>query len=262
MGAFINAAVEMEMLPTQYIGKGKTVVLDYYFNNEWKEDATGKQVRWHYTWSDKSNSGFAMLGDIFRRYGAKTDFLETAPTAGNLQNASVYIIVDPDTEKESKSPNLIKQADANAIAKWVEGGGVLILMTNDNGNADIKNANILSEKFGVHFNEDNFNLVEGKQFEQGRVNVDKDNPVLKTAGKLYIKELATLLVSSPATTVLGKAGINIAAIARYGKGSVFIIGDPWLYNEYIDGRKLPADFENFKAAEDLVKWSLMQVRKK
>ena len=38
MGAFINCAVEMEMLPKQSDGKGKTVLLDYYFNNEWKKD--------------------------------------------------------------------------------------------------------------------------------------------------------------------------------------------------------------------------------
>ena len=32
----------------------------------------GKSVRYHYTWNDKSNSGFAMLGDIFNNYGVKT----------------------------------------------------------------------------------------------------------------------------------------------------------------------------------------------
>jgi unsaturated rhamnogalacturonyl hydrolase len=35
---------------------------------------------------------------------------------------------------------------------------------------------------------------------------------------------------------------------------VFAVGDPWFYNEYIDGRKIPPYFENYKAAEDLVKW--------
>jgi unsaturated rhamnogalacturonyl hydrolase len=43
---------------------------------------------------------------------------------------------------------------------------------------------------------------------------------------------------------------------------VFAIGDPWLYNEYADGRKLPADFDNYKAAEDLVKWLLGQGKRK
>ena len=61
--------------------------------------------------------------------------------------------------------------------------------------------------------------------------------VFKTAKKLYVKELSTLDVKSPATTILTKEGKNIVAIARYGKGTVFAIGDPWIYNEYVDGRK-------------------------
>jgi unsaturated rhamnogalacturonyl hydrolase len=37
---------------------------------------------------------------------------------------------------------------------------------------------------------------------------------------------------------------------------VFAVGDPWLYNEYVDGRKLPAEYPNYNAATDLVKWLL------
>ena len=50
------------------------------------------------------------------------------------------------------------------------------------------------------------------------------------------------------------------AIARYGKGAVFAVGDPWIYNEYTDGKKLPADFDNFKAAQDLSGWLLGQAK--
>jgi unsaturated rhamnogalacturonyl hydrolase len=39
-----------------------------------------------------------------------------------------------------------------------------------------------------------------------------------------------------------------------GRGVVFAASDPWFYNEYVDGRKLPAKYENYKAAEDLVRW--------
>jgi unsaturated rhamnogalacturonyl hydrolase len=52
----------------------------------------------------------------------------------------------------------------------------------------------------------------------------------------------------------------IIAVAKFGKGTVFAVGDPWLYNEYTDGRKLPADYENSQAAKDLVKWLLGKVR--
>jgi len=52
------------------------------------------------------------------------------------------------------------------------------------------------------------------------------------------------------------------AIAKHGKGAVFVIGDPWIYNEYADGRRLPVEFENFKAAQDLSRWLIAQTRKK
>jgi unsaturated rhamnogalacturonyl hydrolase len=55
-------------------------------------------------------------------------------------------------------------------------------------------------------------------------------------------------------------GDNIIATAKYGKGTVFAIGDPWLYNEYTDGRKLPQEYENFTAANDLVRWLIKQIK--
>lgn len=262
VGAFIQAANEMEMIPTLNYGKGKTVVLDYFFNNEWRKDATGTNVRYHYVWDDRMNSGFATLGDIFNSYGVQTKSLETAPTVKDLKGADIYIIVDPDTEKETTKPNYMNETYANAIADWVKTGGVLILMANDKGNADLEHTNILASKFGVKFNEDNYNLVVADKFEQGAVMIPANNPVFKTAKKVYLKEVSTLQVNSPATAVLTKEGKNIVAIAKYGKGSVFIVGDPWIYDEYADGRKLPAEFENFKAAQDIVKWAISQSTRK
>lgn len=262
MGAFINASNEMELLPSLNTAKGKTVLLDYYFNNEWKKEANGKPVRWHYTWEDKSNGGFAMLGEIYSRNGAKIKALETAPTAVKLKGASVYILVDPDTQKETEKPSFITTATSDVIINWVKEGGVLVLLGNDAGNNDLNGLNLLSARFGIRFNEDNFNLVEGTKFEQGAIEVPKGNAVFPTARKLYVKELAMLEVKKPATTILTKEGKNIMAISRYGKGIVFAIGDPWLYNEYIDGRKLPADFDNYRAAEELVKWTLFQAKGK
>lgn len=261
IGAFILAANEMELLPTLNYGKGKTVLLDYFFNNEWKKDATGKNIRYHYTWDDEANSGFSMFGTVFRNYGVRTKFLEDAPSAKKLKDADIYIIVDPDTEKETEKPNYMTEASADVIADWVKAGGVLFMMTNDAGNAELKNFNTLSSKFGIRYNEDNFNLVEGNKFEQGAVIIPVNNLIFRQAKKIYIKELSTLQVTNPATTIVTKDGKNIMAIARYGKGTVFAIGDPWLYNEYTDGRKLPSDYDNYKAAEDLVKWAIDQAKK-
>ncbi|MGZ3951220.1 MAG: DUF4350 domain-containing protein, partial [Flavisolibacter sp.] len=237
------------------------VMLDNFFNNEWRKDATGTNIRYHYVWDDRMNSGFATLGDIFHSYGVRTESLLTAPSDKDLKNANIYLIVDPDTDKETASPNYMTEGYATVIANWVKAGGVLILMTNDKGNADLEHTNLLASKFGVRFNEDNYNLVQGDKFEQGAVMVPANSPVFKTAKKVYLKEVSTLQVRPPAAPVLTKEGKNIVAVAKYGKGAVFIVGDPWIYDEYADGRKLPAEFENFKAAQDIVKWAISQSAK-
>jgi hypothetical protein len=40
------------------------------------------------------------------------------------------------------------------------------------------------------------------------------------------------------------------------------VGDPWLYNEYIGHSRLTVDFENGKAANNLVKLLLGKVKNK
>jgi unsaturated rhamnogalacturonyl hydrolase len=42
---------------------------------------------------------------------------------------------------------------------------------------------------------------------------------------------------------------------------VMAVGDPWFYNEYTNGR-LPKDFQNDKAADDVAKWLIRQVPSK
>jgi len=258
MGAFIKAATEMEMLPDLPFGKGKNVVLDYYYNNEWKKDANGKMVRHHYTWEDKSNGGFSLLGDIFNRYGAATLAGTTPVTAQALKHTAVFIIVDPDAPKENKNPNYIQPKEADALYDWVRSGGVLLLFSNDSNNVEFQHFNGLANRFGIHFNENSRNQVTGSEFHMGMLQVPPQHFIFKTAKTLYLKEISTLQVKTPAQSVLSEGGDVIMAVARVGKGAVFAVGDPWLYNEYVDGRKLPASLENFKAAHDLVKWVLTQ----
>jgi unsaturated rhamnogalacturonyl hydrolase len=52
------------------------------------------------------------------------------------------------------------------------------------------------------------------------------------------------------------------AESRVGKGLVIAIGDPWIYNEYIDHTYLPADFENMKAAVNLTEYIVANSHKK
>lgn len=258
VGAFMQAANEMELAAIPKTGKGKTVTIDNYFNNELKKDVLGKNYRFHYTWEDRTNGGFSFLRNIFENTGAKTNTLREAPTVSNLQNSDVYIIVDPDNEKESAKPNFATAKDADELYKWVSDGGVLVLMTNDHTNAELEKFNTISERFGIHFNSDLINGVKNNAYETGAFAVPAKHPIFKTSKKVFIKEISTLKLSSPAKPVF-KSGKNVVmATSKVGKGTVFAVGDPWLYNEYVDGRKLPAQYENFKAATDLVNWLISQ----
>jgi unsaturated rhamnogalacturonyl hydrolase len=262
VGAFLLASNEMEIAAKQSTGKGKTVVLDYYFNNELKKDAAGRMSPWHYKWDELPNSGFSLWGNVFRSFGVATAALPEAPTAANLKRAAIYIIVDPDTREETPNPNFITPGDVKVIADWVRSGGVLVLMGNDVGNAEFDHFNQLAGQFGIQFKKDSRNRVQGTEFGTGRLVPPSPHPIFKTAKNLFLKEIATLSISPPAVAVLEDKGEIVMAVSKFGKGSVFAVGDPWLYNEYVDGRRLPADFDNYKAATDLTLWLIEQSRPK
>src|SRR5690606_3918776 len=201
MGAFILAANEIEMMHKLPVGKGKAVVLDNFFNNEWQKGPSGKQVPFHYIWEERDNNGYYFLGNLFEQYGAKLQTLKAAPTAANLAKASVYIIVDADTEKETAKPNYMTAAYANTIANWVKAGGVLVLLGNNSVNAEQKHINLLAQKFGVKFNGDDQLMVKGDNYEQGAVKVQSGNPVFTAGKSLYIKEISSISVKAPAKPV-------------------------------------------------------------
>ena len=256
IGAFLLASNEIEMLPTLSTGKGKTVLLDRFFNGEKKKDAGGKDAYWHYVWEERSNGGFSTLGNVFERYGAKLASLDVAPTAANLKNASVYIIVDPDHAKDNPNPMYVSDINVKTITDWVKAGGTLVLMANDSANCDLKYFNHLAAAFGIMFTDKSINMVKNDMFEQGAVLPGDNNPIFRTTKKMYLKEVSALEIKAPARSNAVKDGDVIIATVKHGAGTVFAVGDPWLYNEYVDGRKLPAEYENYKAAEDLVKWLL------
>jgi unsaturated rhamnogalacturonyl hydrolase len=53
----------------------------------------------------------------------------------------------------------------------------------------------------------------------------------------------------------------LMAVAKYGKGTVFAVVDPWIYNEYVDRRnRLPPDYDGFAAAIDLAGWAVRQAK--
>jgi unsaturated rhamnogalacturonyl hydrolase len=258
VGAFLLASNEMEIARGLSLGNGKTVWLDYYFNSETKKDATGRVLPYHYKWEEMPNSGFSFWANVFRNYGVATEALNEAPTTANLKRANIYIIVDPDTKEENEHPNFVEQEHIKAITAWVKSGGVLVLMGNDVGNAEFDHFNQLAKEFGIQFNKDSRNRVQGNDFAMGLVLTSDAHPIFTTAKRLYLKEISTLSVISPARPTLEHNGEVIMAVSKLGRGTVFAVGDPWLYNEYVDGRKLPPEFDNAKAARDLARWLIQQ----
>lgn len=260
IGAFILCATEMELLEAPKTGAGKTVLLDRFFNSEKRKDAGGKNDYWHYTWTEWSHPGFAFFGNRFNKYGAKLANLDVAPTAENLRKANVYIIVDPDHVKDNPQPNYMTPEYATVISNWVKAGGVLLLMGNDSANCELKQFNLLAGKFGISFTDVSRNMVKDDVFSMGEVTVPAHNAVFKQR-RMFLKEISALSVKAPAKALIEDKDGVIMAVATYGKGRVLVVGDPWLYNEYVDGRRLPASFDNLGAADDLAYWLLKQAKK-
>lgn len=261
-GVFILTANETELAEIPQTGKGQTVMLDSYFNNEFLKDVTGRRIPFHYKWDEMDNNGFYFFKNAFNYHGVKTATLKAAPTVANLKASDIYIIVDPDTQKETEKPNYVNEQDATNVADWVKAGGVLVILANDAGNCDLEHLNILTQKFGIHFNEDIHNKVVGPQIKLGTLQVPPTDPIFKTAKQIYLKDISTFKLNPPAVASFTDEKAVLIATAKYGTGTVFAVGDPWFYDEYTDGRNLPAGYDNFKACNDLVNWLVKQVSAK
>jgi len=239
-------------------GRGKTVLLDAWYNSQTRKNAAGQTVLFHYKWDDYSDSGFSLFGDIFRTYGVRTATLKTAPTLAKLKGAKFYIIVSPDNPSKTPDPHYMNADDAQQIAAWVKQGGVLVLMENDPGNADITHMDVLADLFGLHFNNVLTHHVIGDQYDMGRIDIKHPSAPFTVPHTLYMKDTCSLSLSQGAKALLEWNGDTLMGVAHYGKGTVVAVTDPWLYNEYTDGRKLPREYDNFAAGQEFVRWLLQQ----
>jgi unsaturated rhamnogalacturonyl hydrolase len=259
VGAFLLASSEMENAQNAKLGRGLTILVDGWFNSQQRTDAFGQQVYFHYKWDTEDNPGYSLFGHIFRSFGADTMELDAESTFANLRSAQVYLIVSPDNAAKNPHPHYATAEDAAQIANWVRAGGVLMIMENDTSYADLDHFNVVSEKFGIHFNSVLRKHVIGANWEQGKIVVDGKGPIFHHPHTLFVKDVCTISVHAPAKAALMDSGDILMATAKYGKGTVYAMVDPWLYNEYTDGRKLPAVYDNFAAGNELVRWVLQQV---
>jgi unsaturated rhamnogalacturonyl hydrolase len=118
------------------------------------------------------------------------------------------------------------------------------------------------KKFGMAFNHVTLHPVSGTDFEMGASTNLPDHPVFRGVSKIYIKEVSDIRLTGNARAILNENGKVLIAESNYGKGYVFAIGDPWIYNEYIDHDRLPESFQNRKAAENLTGFLLDKVSAK
>ena len=234
-----------------------TVGLDNWFNCE-TNVKTG--MPYHYLWGDSADSGYSRWGEIFKSKGARLVTL-FKPDLESLQHTDIYIIVDPDSVAETPSPKYILPEDIQIISRWVKQGGVLVLMANDSKHCGLAHLNKLSARFGMVFNNVMLHPVLNNQYEMGAYEQLPDHPVFKDIKKIYMKEVASISLSGDAKPVLSDNGKAVIAESRFGKGFVFAVGDPWIYNEYMDHERLPASFENRKAAGNLTEYLMEKVKK-
>jgi unsaturated rhamnogalacturonyl hydrolase len=252
------ASTEMEPAPAATVARAETVLVDAWFNSQQRQNAAGHKEYFHYKWSDYSDSGFSLLGHIFTSQGATLGTLYEAPTRDRLKDAQFYIIVSPDNPAKNPHPHYVQPRDADQVAEWVKQGGVLVLMENDPANADIAHLDLLADRFGIHFDNVLKRHVIGNQFAPGYIPVSGGGPIFQNSHMLYMKDTCAISLKYPAKALLeDKAGI-VMATAKYGRGTVVAIVDPWLYNEYTDHRNPLPRQDNYEAGKEFVSWLLKQ----
>jgi unsaturated rhamnogalacturonyl hydrolase len=242
--------------------RGGKAVFDGWFNRQFRKGANGQDELYHYKPNDDADSGYSTWAHMFQQYGIRTSTLEEAPTASNLADADIYVIASPELEGSRPGKiNLMDAASAKAIQDWVSAGGVLVIMQNDDTRADQEHFDTLSDRFGLHFNATLKN-TEPPDGDYGPTLVDIPagaGGIFAHRHKVLMKETCTITVSTPAQIIVAKDGDTMIAASHFGRGVVFAATDPWLYNEYTDGRKLPLGEDNFAAAEELTHWLVAQI---
>jgi unsaturated rhamnogalacturonyl hydrolase len=136
---------------------------------------------------------------------------------------------------------------------------VLVLMDNDPANADIEHLDLLADRFGVHLDPLLRHHAIGDDIASGTIAVNGDGPVFFHPHIFFMKDTCTISVKSSALGLVRDGTDIVMATAKYGKGTVFAVVDPWLYNEYADGHRLPPRYDNLAGGKELVRWLLQQI---
>lgn len=203
---------------------GQTVVaVDGFHNRESKMPD-------HYRWEGTRNGGYSQLARLLGELGAQTRTLEERCSAASLSGIDLLIVVDPDTPAETDAPNYIEAAEIEALEQWVKKGGKLVLLGNDKGNAEFEHFNRLAGRFGIEFVETTYPKMSGKAI----LVAGGTHAIFEKSLQAYLVEVAPLKLAPGAEVILEDKGTPLMALVRAGRGTVFALGDPWIYNEYIN----------------------------
>jgi unsaturated rhamnogalacturonyl hydrolase len=217
---------------------GKTVAVDGWHNNE-------EQL--HYRWEGTYGGGYSEFGKILTGMGAKLRTIRERISEKALTGVDCLIIVDPDTPAESQHPQYLSDPEIAVVEAWVKAGGRLLLFGNDTGNAEFEHFNRLAGKFGMQFIDKRHVNAQGKSWIT--IPVTGPQPVFQGAKSVYLEDISPLKVdTAKATVLLTDNNEAIMALAEHGKGIVFALGDPWLYNEHIGNN------DNRKVAQNLFRY--------
>jgi len=203
----------------------KVVALDAFHNDE-------SRLPDHYKFDGVRPGGYSELANLLVGLGAQLKTVRERVTPEVLHGVKVFIVVDPNTPARATDPKYILQDEIAAIEAWVRAGGRLVLLGNNKGNCEFEHFNQLARRFGIEFLEETYPKVEGKGILVAR----GDTFIFNGAPEVYMVEIAPLKVSAGVKILLADHGTPIMALAQADKGEVFALGDPWLYNEYIDYR--------------------------
>ncbi|HWQ55404.1 MAG TPA: DUF4350 domain-containing protein [Bryobacteraceae bacterium] len=217
------------------------VAVDAFHNDE-KET--------HYRWEGTDPGGFSSLAALLAGMGARTRSLRQRLTTQYLAGVDCLILAAPDTPAESGAPRYITNLEVQSLAAWVRNGGTLVLLGNNRGNAGFVHLNRLARRFGIRFAE----RTVGGAAADGRLKFDvaPSSPVFPRGGAFYAEDVVPLEIAGTARPLLQHNGEVIMAIAQFGRGTVFALGDPWIYNKYIDTE------DNWLLASELFRYLLFE----
>jgi unsaturated rhamnogalacturonyl hydrolase len=211
------------VLAAASLGAQTVVALDGYHNAE-------RAMPEHYQWEGTTDGSFSKLANGFREHEVEVRTLRARIDAASLQGVNLLIVVDPDTPEETPEPKYIEDAEIDVIAHWVNEGGRLVLLGNDRGHAEFAHFNRLASRFGIQFLEETYPKVSGKAI----LVATGQHPIFEGGLEAYLVEVAPLKLVAPAQSMLSDNGTDVMALAHVGRGMVFALGDPWLYDEYIE----------------------------